>query len=1166
MVTKGETNPCNCPEGYSLIASTGKCQKIETTPPINNGGNYNICKINPGPYGTGGARFYDNVTTRPLPINANLSISAPGLPAPNLVDNSLAVVNYPFTSSASLWQGRMNAAGIWSCINNQSGNAPNNTGNPALPVQQWVGFSACVNIAETKTYCVALAADNRARFKVNGTLIAQLNPPSASSYTFIYLHVIPITLQAGVNVITLEGYNDGSQAGFVAEIYDDTPANLSAMTLLSQLTPKIVWSTASQVGGQWQTGTNIGYSCPEGYTLSTCDGLSCVKITTIDKPACNIKLSPCCKGVDDIIMSSEDLPGISYVNEGQYVCIENINPNVGCWLISITTDPINYAGTVTIGSFYDSCEDCEELGCRKCPRDTYFVLKDCCTNEPFTLPDKGPGNTPIPYTVVFVYNGTYSNNNSPSNLNGLGITHFVSQDETISYYGCWYLEEIPAIPEYDISFDWNKTLFTVETVPTCQDCSCCDKRYKLTNCEDPADFFIASGDLAQYVTGVVNIVDCPDVSYKVEEDFDCNPCESKPVVVKSCPPDGGYAGYCSYQYPVTTGIGGTVTIEYNNTTYSVPWSATPLIVVGSLNGLGIGNFSIDEYVNIKVIGQGTYGKLCVVKQSGTVCAEPMCVYNLLNFCSYGPIDPALITTGDITITIDGINYTSGVINLVGVAGAINIITWLNTLNLGSFGVNISGGQGTLEVASNHTYGNLVLPGLESPVTIIPDCVELVDPETACDACLPDPPPILPKRLIQRFIKPGYTTPGCDTEYTEKVNCNYSDQFYQIMLKDRYGITVCCDPNLEYWEIKKALLDFKANTPKTEDLVPPVICYCYTIAVSSGNINFKYISCQGDCTVVLVTEGNTINVCSQSYPYPVCSDSTTITGYTITASNTECETAEDCNPSAVCQCYDIISLGKDATYSYTACDGSIYIDVLLGRETNICARAGTVTGNLVDIQTSGKSCTQDLDCQPCTCYTIDASGSFSRVDVTYTDCETRQEVAAAGVAFLTMCAVDGTVSYTGDPIVTTGDICETDADCQVQLPCYCYRVISQGVAQITYTLCDGTPTGNFIGSPSLLNICAQEGTINVTSGDVSVILLGQDCSFSQCPNTCTCYSFTVINDVGSTIEWYDCVSGVLTSGVFNPGTHNLCARAMPTSVDAIVFTPGADCTATATCPL
>jgi len=81
--------------------------------------------------------------------------------------------------------------------------------------------------------------------------------------------------------------------------------------------------------------------------------------------------------------------------------------------------------------------------------------------------------------------------------------------------------------------------------------------------------------------------------------------------------------------------------------------------------------------------------------------------------------------------------------------------------------------------------------------------------TTCEECLPPVIPIPKEELRPRAVKPGYNTPGCSPEYTEKINCTFAEAVYDQMVKVRYGITICCDLDIEQLDIKKQLLDLRS---------------------------------------------------------------------------------------------------------------------------------------------------------------------------------------------------------------------------------------------------------------------------------------------------------------------------------------------------------------------
>lgn len=64
-------------------------------------------------------------------------------------------------------------------------------------------------------------------------------------------------------------------------------------------------------------------------------------------------------------------------------------------------------------------------------------------------------------------------------------------------------------------------------------------------------------------------------------------------------------------------------------------------------------------------------------------------------------------------------------------------------------------------------------------------------------------------LRPRSIKPGFYTPGCPPDYTVKTSCMYAEQVYDEMVSIRYGINICCDHDIDRWDIKKQLLELSA---------------------------------------------------------------------------------------------------------------------------------------------------------------------------------------------------------------------------------------------------------------------------------------------------------------------------------------------------------------------
>lgn len=353
--------PCNCPPGYSPSPDGSDCIKITTTPAASQETHYLACKaVANVSYCGNGARFYENVTGRPLSIKAYAS--------PNrLLDSGNQEVFHPLPDvSNSLWgngnltSGRLNNAGIWTCF-------PGSLGGPAgtTPLKQWIGFTVCIDIPVSSVYCIGIAADNRVRFKVNGITIVELDV--FDPFTFTTWHVIPITLQAGLNIIHLEGYNDNSEAAFAAEIYNATTAQLASLTTEADLNPFIVFSTKDQLQKPFITGEVSGFSCPTGYYLEQCPTLQCVKIERAPCSVCFQLID--CKNPNNVRIIDAD-PSLGLISLiGQVIKIDTFGDT--CWALSASPDctTTEYLPGTAIVTQFENCASCLPPVC--------YILTDC---------------------------------------------------------------------------------------------------------------------------------------------------------------------------------------------------------------------------------------------------------------------------------------------------------------------------------------------------------------------------------------------------------------------------------------------------------------------------------------------------------------------------------------------------------------------------------------------------------------------------------------------------------------------------------------------------------------------------------------------------------------------------------------------------------------------
>lgn len=258
---------CECPTGYTATTNCTICEKITVTASTFSGTAVTVTAGDTnGNYSLYGARFFQNVDDLVYPLNYS------GTPTGVLVDNNGSGTpvtiqttvnnNTLWASSGTTTYGRLNNVGIWMSPNIND---------------VWFGFSHCLNIVSAGTYCIGISGDNDVRFKLNGEIILNLDNSSSISNYRVW-HVLPITLEAGNNIIELEGLNDFSVAAFGAEIYSADVDVLSGLTTTAQLSAYTIFSTLDKVGSTYDLSATNGYSCPSGYSLSVCSGYTCVKI------------------------------------------------------------------------------------------------------------------------------------------------------------------------------------------------------------------------------------------------------------------------------------------------------------------------------------------------------------------------------------------------------------------------------------------------------------------------------------------------------------------------------------------------------------------------------------------------------------------------------------------------------------------------------------------------------------------------------------------------------------------------------------------------------------------------------------------------------------------------------------------------------------------------
>ena len=339
---------CGCPDGYTTTDFI-ECIKVDTVAADYSGTTYLVGAGNTSVvYSNGGANFYDTTVGRPLPITQVATHLEDANSVTLAVAQTLQNIVWGFAGQ-TVADGRLNNVGVWTTV------APN-------PLNEWIGFSACIDIQVGGNYCIGIAADNRVRFKVNGVLTAELNV--GNTFSFTKWHVLPITLQAGLNIIELEARNDGSSAAFGAEIYDATVTQLVNIATVIDLAAVTIFSTFDKIGDQFQTGESSGYNCPVGYALNTGDPtFTCSLIERAAYvPCCYLLID--CEGVATSILTSINL--VDSLNK-----IVKIEGYTNCWIVT-EADDCNGSVVVNVTDTFNTCNDC----LAKC-----YLLTDCAGVE-----------------------------------------------------------------------------------------------------------------------------------------------------------------------------------------------------------------------------------------------------------------------------------------------------------------------------------------------------------------------------------------------------------------------------------------------------------------------------------------------------------------------------------------------------------------------------------------------------------------------------------------------------------------------------------------------------------------------------------------------------------------------------------------------------------------
>lgn len=589
-------------------------------------------------------------------------------------------------------------------------------------------------------------------------------------------------------------------------------------------------------------------------TPSSCENVNCKQC----EPE-YYTLNDCCTNIPINWPNSSD--GVMYLEytgcDIDIICASTLVPLIitqttsknfpsiqGCLKLTLVSEiPID----AVIDDYYTVIQEVETVStcslCQDCS--TYYTLNNCCSNVPIEWPE----GSPFQGVIYLNLNSPCAEGLCPSDLLPLIITEIISELIDNPITGCLKLTEIleSEIPETAEIIPYENLIEGVTTVPECEDCQECPVRascFSLTNCVTNEVIYSNTVTLNNHIDNVVTLngyegcwtvepseletCDCP-VSVTVIQSFDGCP---------SCLPT------IAYKF---TNCDNQSIIRYSTDDYSSYVGKTVKLECGECWFVELINYTPPSTQDI------------VIENTFSSCVTCNRTYYVLTDCA--GVASAIYTYTDLASLVGksfkiensttcwyALELLNPTVEQSSVASAVNVVTIYNDcetcLNVGVCRCSIGW------PSENGTLSYIDCTGL--PVTL-----NNLDPDTPSEKlcvrswlivrnpiyygyCVDNecPVEVLPKRKI----KPGYSTPTCDPVKYEKISCNASEILYKSVLKNRYGISNCCDELSDKWIIKKELIDLQSKvdsnyvcTPiNTCCNTPSCNCGCNTIVSNSCN--------------------------------------------------------------------------------------------------------------------------------------------------------------------------------------------------------------------------------------------------------------------------------------------------------------------------------------------
>ena len=1077
----------SCPEGFTQLED-GTCQKVTVEDATASENLYTVCAAANNPnFGSFGTKVLADITNYTWPvITSGLGVQDTSFPTPVIVP---ATQTIPATSA--IWgndatRGRLNYSGVWTCP-------------PNSPLNEWIGFSACVSIQETKTYYIGIAGDNYVRFRINGVTAFQAGAFSTPvNLNFNYWYILPVTLDAGTNTIYLEGYDLGGAAAFGCEIYDFPPsvaANLASITSQAQLDTYTIFSSANQVGLNFTVGQTSGYTCSPGLLLSLCDGTpECIGVTTASPIVCNWELVPCCEQFDPIVVSSFYF---SNDDEGKTACISSINGREGCYTVFKTFKEVDYTDAFTVNSISNTCGECTSSGCRDCK--TCYQLEDC-NDENNVITVTNDFEQYLGKTVILEH--------CPDKC------WIVSETPKFSNC-CWEVRMNPTIATYTVRIIINEVVYTSSSLLTGNQVLAYLNglglgNFTLTNpgntgkgftrfCaqgfENYSSMSIAAGVnpfILYEPTCTFNFCNGGEATSPVIQSFTtCEECLPPPVqpdppklfqrqvapgyTTKVCTPEYVEKVNCKYSEQVYNvmksiryGIETCCDDELQKWSIKKDWltlqemSDPNPIKPDCYCYLITQNTGTNDFRYIDCTGNCQI--VTVANSELYVCAmyppKVVCPSNNLDFtivkndiCSStipcGPPTPGTCYCH----RLDGSGYTYRYINCDG------------------------------EIIFDTTTGVVFVCAQEETVMILAGDGEITK---LPDVCTSD-------ANCQPVVCYCYnlTANGINSSF------NWIDCLGQPQSSGSFksGTIYVCAREGSVTTDTGTIVN-TTNVCTSDAQCQPISCDCYQIdIVGSGITTLFYAECGKNPATFAFLNSQTVYRCVTG-PAPVKQSGSGVV--TVTPLGTNCTTNNDCIPPPPCNCYSVTVTGANVTVSYLGCDNTPTSETFAPGYYLICApdensisRTGIGDALILPQDTLCGDCSIE-----CSCYTFAVNGLTS-FPITYSECNTGLyfTINVSPGQVLSLCSrTEPFAVNPGDNInpVITGPCTN---DCPPITGCINYFVVNTSTSSsitINYIDCLGAPSSQLLGVGQSTNICSSiyPTTTSIPDTEISYI--------SSCP--------------------------------------------------------------------